>query len=150
VRRSNHDPEPPASIHAFPYARRRRLVPADLPPDVGAAVAAGVNLLVIGSDDRVSVVLEACRPSLAEPVTMWRPGGPLELPAGGASGTLILQHVSAMDSGDQNRLFEWLTGTAETMRVVSTARASLLPAITLGAFLPALYYRLNIVCVDVL
>lgn len=129
-------------------AGTRLLVPAAPPQDLRTAASAGVNVLLIGSAARVERLLDTIAPALTKPVTRWRPGVPLELPAGRERGTLILRDVTAMSCDDQRRLFDWLTAVSRTIRVVTTARYSLLPHVREGRFLPDLYYRLNIVCVE--
>jgi DNA-binding NtrC family response regulator len=47
---------------------------------------------------------------------------------------------------DQQRLLDWLQECDGRARVISTTSATLLPLMESGAFLHALYYRLNTVC----
>jgi hypothetical protein len=110
--------------------------------------AAGLNLLLIGVEGVTGEIVEALRPELREPITIWQPGERLVLPPAAHVGTLILYDVSALPLADQRRLFVWLQD-AVGMQVISTASAPLLPLIGTGAFLDTLYYRLNTACLEV-
>jgi len=63
-------------------------------------------------------------------------------------GTLFLVNVTALALGQQMRLCDWLEGAGRGFQVVSIARESLYPLIEQGRFMEALYYRLNVVCLD--
>jgi DNA-binding NtrC family response regulator len=58
-------------------------------------------------------------------------------------GTLILVDVASLTLADQQRLHAWLDGSGNGVRIVSTGPESILPMIRVGAFMEALYYRLN-------
>lgn len=107
------------------------------------------NLLLVGPAGTIRIVLEMLWQDLREPVVRWRAGQPLDLPALGRAGTLILQDVSELSSDDQDRVLRWLDQTTGRIRVVSTTAVPLWPRVTKQAFNEALYYRLNTVCVDV-
>jgi hypothetical protein len=107
------------------------------------------NLLLVGAAGTIRIVLEMLWQDLREPVVRWRAGQPLELPALGRAGTLILQDVSELTADDQDRVLRWLDQTTGRIRVISTTAVALWPRVTKQAFNEGLYYRLNIVCVDV-
>ena len=108
-----------------------------------------VNVLLIGIDGMVWNVLRTLLPDLREPITSWCPGERLVLPREERTGTLILHDVGAMAPRDQLQLLGWLQSTARRTQVVSMTSVPLLPRVRCGAFLDALFYRLNIVSVDV-
>jgi hypothetical protein len=107
------------------------------------------NLLLLGADGVIPIVLEMVRLELREPILMWRPGQRLELPSSGRAATLVLHDVSALTHDDQHNLLAWLDQTGGRIRVVSTTSVPLWPRVKTGAFSDVLYYRLNTVCVDV-
>jgi hypothetical protein len=113
------------------------------------ALWAHANLLLCGNDGQIETVLDALRPDLVEPVVSWRPGVHLRLPPVGMSGTLILLDVASLAPDDQRRIFDWLSDTRGRIQVISTTRTSLMPLVEAGAFFDTLYYRLNMVRVDV-
>ena len=116
--------------------------------EAGLAVSAGVNLLLIGSDDEVGRLIGELRSDLDSPTTVWEPGLPLDLPEPTRPGTLILRDVGQMSSPDQERVFDWLSIPGQRPRIISTTPTSLVPLIARGAFRETLYYRLNVVCVE--
>ena len=84
------------------------------------------------------------------PVIVRNCGGlPLALPQTESFNTLILHDVAALGSGEQQMLSDWLSSEHRRTQVVTTSPEALLPLVTSGAFLATLYYRLNIIYVDV-
>jgi len=107
------------------------------------------NLHLVGTAGAIRIVLEWLRLDLREPIVTWRPGQRLELPSPRRAATLLLHDVSKLTSDEQHRLVRWLDETAGQVRVVSTSAVPLWPRVQHCAFDDVLYYRLNIVCVDV-
>jgi sigma-54-interacting transcriptional regulator len=103
------------------------------------------NLLLVGTAGTIRSLMELLRPELREPVLTWHPGAPLDLPAPGLGGTLVLHDVSQLTHPEQDRLRVWLELNAGQTRVVSTTPGPLWPRVKAGAFNDVLYYRLNIV-----
>jgi Sigma-54 interaction domain len=108
-----------------------------------------VNLMLMGSEGVIQDTLDKLTPRLAEPVRTWNRSDPLELPSPPQSGTLILREVGALSAIDQWRLLKWLEQSVGRVQVVSTSSSRLLAMVDAGAFLETLYYRLNVVSVDV-
>jgi hypothetical protein len=106
------------------------------------------NVLVIGPDEAIERFLDAVLPTLRQPVSRWVPGQCLLLPAVEELGTLVIENAGALPPDAQRRLFDWLTLTLGRTQIVSTTATSLLPLVETGVFLEALYYRLNIICID--
>jgi hypothetical protein len=107
-----------------------------------------VNLLLMGSDGVIQDTLNRLTPKLAAPVRTWNPSDPLELPSPSQEGTLILREVGALPPIDQRRLLTWLEASVGRVQVVSTSSSRLLAMVDVGGFLETLYYRLNVVCLD--
>jgi len=107
-----------------------------------------VNVLAVGPDDVLKRLLDTVLPSLREPISRLAPGDSADLPALGECGTLIIENVGALPLDDQHQLFDWLTSAVGRTQIVSTTVSALLPLVETGAFIEALYYRLNIICID--
>jgi hypothetical protein len=107
-----------------------------------------LNLLLIGMGHDTGELLSELRSALLEPISTWSPGERLVLPTHAQTGTFIINDISALGLDDQCRLNDWLGATDGRTRVVSLTSKSVVPLIETGAFLSTLYYRLNVVCVD--
>lgn len=120
-------------------------VPSAIEREARMAVGAGVSLLLIGEQTSVLAAILGCLP---QPIVTSLRGEPLALPPSGRGGTLLIPDVDCTTALEQRRLLDWLGASGRGMQVVSTAAASLLPRVEAGDFLEALYYRLNVVCID--
>ncbi|MGH9370544.1 MAG: hypothetical protein ACRD15_03320 [Vicinamibacterales bacterium] len=108
-----------------------------------------VNLLLTGKGRVIQNVLNSLVGKLDQPIASWCPGEQLVLPPAERAGTMVLHEIGALDLQDQIRLLEWTGLSMGRTQVVSTTAAPLLPRVEAGAFIDTLYYRLNMVCVDV-
>ena len=131
----------PQSRAYWPMARAAHM-------DLYMTNARRVNLLVSGSDADIRDALTRLMPNLSEPVRTWTSPDPLELPSPIQSGTLIVRDVASLPPADQCRLLTWLEMSGGRTQVVSTTTSPLLPLVESGVFHDTLYYRLNVVCVD--
>jgi hypothetical protein len=114
-----------------------------------ACSAERFNLCLIGARETTSALMDQLRAHMSLPVMTASYGDSLELPpAGTPAGTVILFDVDELALADQQHLMEWLAQSPLAPRVISTAQGSLLAMIDAGMFLAALYYRLNVICVD--
>lgn len=105
------------------------------------------NALLIGPPTAIAESLSELKGILRPPVHTWAPATRVPLPDG-ACGTLIVQNVGALDSAQQVALLEWLNGRREPVQVLSTSDAHIWPLVEHGAFEQSLYYRLNVMYVD--
>jgi DNA-binding NtrC family response regulator len=81
---------------------------------------------------------------LPSPIRHWDPASANAWPAGGV-GSLIVSDVARLDDAGQRALYEWLNQrAAERIQVLSVTAVPLWPLVARGAFLDALYYRLNV------
>ena len=117
--------------------------------DAILALTARTNLLLHGDQHAVTLAVGWLSPVLEPPLTTWRPGTALDLPATCQGGTLVLNDVAALTPKDQVRLDAWLNQSPRSARIVSTTTRSIVPLIENGAFLERLYYRINTVAVSV-
>jgi Sigma-54 interaction domain len=107
------------------------------------------NVLVTGSNDLISSVLNALTPHLHRPICDWTPDG--SLPAADDSPTLLIRNVGALPMPQQCGLLAWLADRVPgSVQIVSTSSLELLRLVHDGAFLEALYYRLNVIRMDAL
>jgi DNA-binding NtrC family response regulator len=65
------------------------------------------------------------------------------------TGTLLVRHLDALAPAEQQRLQQWLTDAQGRAQIVSASTSALWADVERGAFHEALYYRLNVVSVDV-
>jgi Sigma-54 interaction domain len=103
------------------------------------------NLLMEGPEAQVRAAVAALRPLLPLPVTAWCGG---RLPDK-HRGTLIVQEVHHLDATQQRQLMMWLDDAVGTVQVIATTSEPLFPLVERGVFLDVLYYRLNILRVEV-
>jgi hypothetical protein len=105
------------------------------------------SLLLQGPKASTQAALHFLTPHLASPV-FWKPGGAqLELPESGG-GVLVLHDVGDLTREAQARLMRWLDHSVERKQVVSTSEYSLFGLVARGLFDEALYYRLNVVLLN--
>ena len=71
---------------------------------------------------------------------------PLSLPSSSPE-TLLVQDGARLAAEDQRQLLQWVSDHPE-VQIVTTASESLVPLVVSGAFLEALYYRLNVMYLD--
>jgi hypothetical protein len=110
-------------------------------------LSAPFNLMLVGKHEATDAVLRVMEPHLANPIS--RVGGEtmpvLTLPS---SGTLIMQEVAALGAAQQARLLRLLTGTDDRLRVISTTAEPIFSLVERNVFLSDLYYRLNVLRLD--
>ena len=130
------------------HARNRRS-PESPDSDLDFARAYGANVLLVGAEPTLTEVVCSLWSTFDEPIMIRRSGDPLQLPTGSqAIGTLILHRVETLTDGEQQELRDWLAVRNGRTQIVSNASASLLPMVEAGGFNDSLYYRLNVVCID--
>jgi len=106
------------------------------------------NLLVRGPRQATEAFVLTLTPHLQSPIRRAACEQVRGLPAEG--GTLILEDVEKMDEQEQQRLLWWLEEYSRTgVQVITIAPAALSAHVQAGTFLNTLYYRLNLICVDV-
>ena len=115
------------------------------PDDWQLLVSARPNTLLEGPHETTDAIVGEAIEWLAEPYVTW---------CGAASasdrpGTLLVRSVSALDQDQQQALLAWLDAPGNRMQVISTTTDPLYPLVSRGAFLANLYYRLNVLLLDV-
>lgn len=108
------------------------------------------NVLLVGDRMATDAALSYLESTYQPPVIVRNCGDhPLVLPPIESVNTLILHDVAALLPGEQQMLIDWLSCENRRTQVVTTSPEALLPLVTSGAFLSMLYYRLNVIYVDV-
>jgi hypothetical protein len=102
------------------------------------------NVLVTGPRDVTHAFLKAITPSLKSPIRHLTCRTPLDLPT--ASGTIVLDDVDASSRQEQEGLLRWLDAAQSVeSQTVALTTGPLYPLVRAGRFLDTLYYRLNVV-----
>src|SRR5215831_3765120 len=97
-------------------------------PDNEILKTAGVNALIVGTDEVVDQFLSELQPSAS---------------------TLVIRHVDRLSASQQHQLSSRLERSVDSpLRVLATTAVPLFELVTAGLFLELLYYRLNTVLVD--
>jgi len=145
-------PRPALGLGEEVAARQR---PAFLPSQLHAewdAVCQGQhNFLLVGTPSATKEVLVAMTPHLREPLYRYSPKAGLPVPQP-VDGTLVLLEVARLDGKQQKQLLRWLNEFEQRahVRVVSTTSKPLFSLVEPGRFLVELYYKLNIVRMDLI
>jgi len=105
------------------------------------------NVLVEGPEVSTLAVLHLLQPHLPAPVIRRAKGAPFQVPPGEV-GALILEDVGGLGAEEQARLLAWIDLRPLT-QIVSTTAYPLFAFVTRGGFDASLYYRLNIILVEV-
>ena len=129
----------PADAPAFLPVRIERL--ELLQPHVPAAAA----LAEPADSERRS--RRSLRADFGAVVVNMRAGGPLTLPE--ARATVIIHDVSALNAAEQDRLYQWLNLSPPGISVIGVTSEPMFPLVQRGAFLTDLFYRLNLIVIDV-
>lgn len=124
-------------------------MPSDLQSDWDVAVRTQHNLLLEGSPSAIEERLAALKAHLREPLCEFRPTGGACVPQP-HEGTLILLDVATLDGEQQTALLRWFDtfDGRVPVRVVSTSSEPLFSLVGSGGFPSQLYYRLNVVLIE--
>lgn len=107
------------------------------------------NVLLVGTEAAVVDMLDRLRPNCRQPVETCEGGSFLAPSSPAQAGTLILRDVENLTQEGQRRLMEWLDDNArDRIQVIATNAAAPWPQVRDGAFIEALYYRLNVIYID--
>ena len=116
--------------------------------DHSDAVATAARRIAPASPEATRIVVDMLRLDLRGPVVRWRAGQPLDLPSPSRAATLVLENVTGLTTDEQFQVLRWLDDVRGRIRVVSTTNVPVWPRVQVGVFNEVLYYRLNIVFVD--
>jgi hypothetical protein len=117
--------------------------------DEDLARRTNVNLLIMGADDVVARFVTSLWPDFLTPRVVRRRGEPLRLASTCRPvGTILVHDVHTLTAREQHALLRWMNVGNGRTRIVSTTTQSLLPLLATGAFNGDLYYRLNVLTLD--
>jgi hypothetical protein len=106
------------------------------------------NVLVSGPRAATRAFILEITPSLRSPIRLLDCDGRLDLPT--ESGTIVLKDVDALSRREQERLTQWLDNAQPSAwQMIALTTIPLYRHVQTGSFLDALYYRLNIVHLEV-
>ena len=107
------------------------------------------NFLLAGQPSAVDTMLASMLPYLLEPVRLFAPDTDraLLLPH---EGTLILREIAQLKGSQQSELVAWLDelDRSDSVQIVSTTSRQMVPLVESGEFRAELYYRLNVIRID--
>src|SRR5262245_17734795 len=127
--------------------RTRPALQFRVPPgtdDWSLLLALHPNAFIVSPARAMGAVVDRLLPHLMKPVRFWSCGDGLWWPRGG-NGALVLRDVDRLAAPDQMALVDRLDDCRGGIQLVAFSAAPLFPLVERGAFLDALYYRLNAV-----
>jgi sigma-54-interacting transcriptional regulator len=127
----------------MPFDSTRLLRHADL----NVLRSAGVNALLIGQPDVVDGAIGAIRSDVRRIVATWTPAEAAGMPDI-KHGTLVVRDVAAMTPDQQEQLLRWIDRRGVAAQVLATNVEPVWPMVEGGSFLERLYYRLNVLYID--
>jgi hypothetical protein len=105
------------------------------------------HVLLTGTRDLIDAALGALLPQLRLPLCQWPGETAATFPDQVC--TLLVREVATLSLREQQGLLDWLDN-APHVQVVSTSPRELFPLVERGTFLTPLYYRLNVLRLDVI
>lgn len=105
------------------------------------------NVLLIGQEIDTDLTVASITRWGQEQVAFWSPDPAHQLDVSQIE-TLIVRDVIDLSWAEQIALNEWLAARVDSVRVIATSRTPLFELVERRLFLEALYYRLNVVCLD--
>jgi len=138
-----------SAYRAFTPSDDQRRRAASSTSDQDLARLTRANLFIAVHTDVVARYVTSLSPHLAAPLVVRYPGEPLQLsPTSRPVGTIVVYDVDTLTPQEQDELSRWIAAGNRQARVVSTASQFLLPLVETGAFDGGLYYRLNVLTLD--
>lgn len=140
-------------VSAAPHVvvQRGRMSDTAPPPtdDRELARRTRANVMLLGRERVASDVVVSMWRHFDTPVLIRRDGERLRLsPTSEPVGTIVLHGVDTLTRQEQRALNHWLDADGGRTRVVSTAPPSLVAMVEVERFDSQLYYRLNVLCLD--
>jgi alkanesulfonate monooxygenase SsuD/methylene tetrahydromethanopterin reductase-like flavin-dependent oxidoreductase (luciferase family) len=139
---------PPARRSFAPRSDEFRQAAKRRPSDQDLALLTRVNLLVVGHENEAVALIASLWPSLVTPIVVRHRGEPLRLSTIPPAGTFVIYDVESLTRAEQDALHQWLNSGIGHAQVVSSASGALFAMVEAGVFNDALYYRLNVVTID--
>jgi Sigma-54 interaction domain len=118
-----------------------------VPRELELIVTARINAMLYGPPAALDAAFSRLLPHLHAPLHR-RSGGSDWSFAGLSAGTLVLEHAAACSRDQQQALMQWLDAANGAVQVITLTNQPLVALVKSGAFLAALYYRLNVMLLD--
>lgn len=120
--------------------------PGISPAELQLITGVRLNALLCGPSAALSAALTALRPHITHPLAVtsgfaWRP------PAS-STATVIVENVSAMLADEQHAMLDWLDASSQPVQVICTSERSLFELVERGTFSDRLFYRLNVMYLE--
>jgi hypothetical protein len=106
------------------------------------------NVLLLGASATTTRMLHAIEPHLCKPICKCTPKAYAVLPEP-SEGTLVVFDVDGLTLDQQMQMFRWLNQLQTRVQVICTSSEPMFCLVQAGGFLTDLYYRLNVVLIDV-
>lgn len=106
------------------------------------------NVLMVGPDAAVDSTLATLRGVCRLPIATNWAASSLVLPLSSLTNTLILRDVGSLPPEGQQHLMAWLDDAHGRTQTIATSADALWPRLQTGSFLARLYYRLNMIFLD--
>ena len=107
------------------------------------------NFMLAGQPSAVDAMLASMLPHFLDPIRLFAPDidRALLLPD---EGTLILMEIARLKGSQQSDLVAWMDEghRSDDVQIVSTTSRQMMPLVESGEFRAELYYRLNVVRID--
>ena len=132
-------------VRSWDLSAARAIATGVPPDDWRLLVTARPNVLLEGAHEITDLIVGEAKGFLPTPHATWC-GAP---PRGDRPATLFVRSISALDHDQQHSLFDWLDSPGDRVQVISTTSEPLYPMVGRGVFLESLYYRLNVMRLDV-
>lgn len=104
------------------------------------------NVLLIGPDADLDAAITAITGCDANAVPSW--SRQLQAACDPTPATVLIRNVMALDTADQHQLNQWLDQRVGDVRVIATTPEPMYGLVEREQFLEALYYRLNVVSIE--
>jgi|SRR6266853_5090070 len=105
------------------------------------------HALLIGSETSTNAAIARLLPYLRAPLMQWCPRA-VKVPTQQTKGTLVIWDVDTLDRTQQEQLLTWMDSHDANVQVISTVKRPMFPLVLREKYLDTLYYRLNIVCLE--
>lgn len=107
------------------------------------------NALLVADEDHIDALLTAVTGLKAASIPTWTPDAACtEGDVDESPDTLVVRDVHLLDAAQQRGLFEAISAWQGRVRVIATSPDPLYPLVAAQRFDEALYYRLNMLCVE--
>lgn len=138
----------PRSTNAdFAMERHPMKAPSACQADWTILRKTGVNALLVGARELTDSAVARIAECFRQPLVWWVPEQTPDVPQL-TTGTLIIRDVDQLDRLQQARLAQWIGIHTPCVQVVGLSREPLISRVAAGRFSPQLYYRLNVVMIE--